>query len=107
MGRGDAIDAGAPPLRLPAAAAPVATPGWPPALVEGTMDFPSASGPPVHLDFVVDDITEAARRAMDAGAIQQSDCVQWRGSKCITFADPFGNGFCLIEFTAETYADEA
>jgi predicted enzyme related to lactoylglutathione lyase len=62
---------------------------------------------PVHLDFVVDDVTEAARRATHAGAIQQSDCVQWRGSKCITFADPFGNGFCLIEFAAETYADEA
>lgn len=61
---------------------------------------------PVHLDFVVDDVEEAARRALDAGAIQQSDCVRWRGSKCITFADPFGNGFCLIEFDGESHADE-
>lgn len=60
---------------------------------------------PVHLDFVVDDIADAARRALDAGAIQQSDCIEWRGSKCITFADPFGHGFCLIEFEADTYFD--
>ncbi|MBI2276498.1 MAG: VOC family protein [Dechloromonas sp.] len=58
---------------------------------------------PVHLDFVVDDVTEAARQALDAGAIQESGCVEWNGSKCITFADPFGNGFCLIEFAGETY----
>jgi catechol 2,3-dioxygenase-like lactoylglutathione lyase family enzyme len=60
---------------------------------------------PVHLDFVVDDIAAAARRAAGAGAVQQGDCVEWRGSKCITFADPFGNGFCLIEFAGGTYAD--
>jgi predicted enzyme related to lactoylglutathione lyase len=59
---------------------------------------------PVHLDFVVDDLDEAAGRALRAGAIQKGECVQWRGSKCITFADPFGNGFCLIAFETGTYA---
>ena len=58
---------------------------------------------PVHMDFVVDDVTEAAQRALAAGAIQESECVEWNGSKCITFADPFGNGFCVIEFAGETY----
>jgi predicted enzyme related to lactoylglutathione lyase len=58
---------------------------------------------PVHVDFVVDDLADAARRALAAGARQESECVEWRGSKCITFADPFGNGFCLIEFAAGTY----
>jgi predicted enzyme related to lactoylglutathione lyase len=62
---------------------------------------------PVHLDFVVDDVEQAARRALSAGAHQQSDCVEWRGSKCITFSDPFGNGFCLIEFEAGSYAADA
>jgi hypothetical protein len=28
------------------------------------------------------------------------------GSKCITFSDPFGHGFCLIEFAGDTYGDE-
>jgi predicted enzyme related to lactoylglutathione lyase len=58
---------------------------------------------PVHMDFVVDDVATAARRALDAGALQESACVEWNGSKCVTFSDPFGNGFCVIEFLGETY----
>jgi len=58
---------------------------------------------PVHMDFVVDNIKTATQRALAAGAIQESKCVTWRGSKCITFSDPFGHGFCLIEFEAGTY----
>lgn len=58
---------------------------------------------PVHIDYVVDDLVKATDRALTAGAIQESECVNWRGSKCITFSDPFGHGFCLIEFAGETY----
>lgn len=58
---------------------------------------------PVHMDFVVDEIEAASRRAVEAGAVQESDCQQWRGSKCITFSDPFGHGFCLIEFAGDGY----
>jgi predicted enzyme related to lactoylglutathione lyase len=53
---------------------------------------------PVHVDFVVDDIDAAVERALAAGAKRESACVEWRGSKCVTFSDPFGHGFCLIEF---------
>ena len=59
---------------------------------------------PVHLDFVVDDLENAARRVIAAGGKQESGCVLWMGSKCITFSDPFGHGFCLIQFTGEGYA---
>lgn len=62
---------------------------------------------PVHVDFVVEDVAKAAGQAISAGAIQESECIKWRGSKCITFSDPFGNGFCLIEFTGGTYRDDA
>lgn len=58
---------------------------------------------PVHMDFVVDDITAATKHALAAGAMQESECVEWRGSRCITFSDPFGHGFCLIEFDGDTY----
>lgn len=60
---------------------------------------------PVHMDFVVKDIARARKQALAAGAIRESDCVQWRGSKCITFADPFGHGFCLLEFAHGDYTD--
>lgn len=58
---------------------------------------------PVHMDFVVEDLDTAAARATAAGAIQESDCVKWMNSKCISFSDPFGHGFCLIEFVDTTY----
>ncbi len=58
---------------------------------------------PVHIDFVVDDVMTATEHVIKAGAIQESECIEWRGSKCITFSDPFGHGFCLIEFVQETY----
>jgi predicted enzyme related to lactoylglutathione lyase len=61
---------------------------------------------PVHLDFVVDDLVAAAERALLAGAQQESECVEWRGSRCISFADPFGHGFCLIEFDGDSYRDD-
>lgn len=60
---------------------------------------------PVHIDFVVDNVVDAAKRAAAAGAVQESPCVDWRGSRCISFSDPFGHGFCLIEFADETYSD--
>jgi catechol 2,3-dioxygenase-like lactoylglutathione lyase family enzyme len=58
---------------------------------------------PVHVDFVVERVEEAAKRALAAGARQESQCVEWMGSKCITFSDPFGHGFCLIEFEGDGY----
>lgn len=58
---------------------------------------------PVHMDFVVHDVDAAAQRAIDAGAMRESECIEWNGSRCITFSDPFGHGFCLIEFENQTY----
>ena len=61
---------------------------------------------PVHLDFVVQDINAALERALHAGARQESACIEWMGSRCITFSDPFGHGFCLIELTGDSYSHE-
>lgn len=58
---------------------------------------------PVHVDFVVDDIEAAVARAVAAGAKRESERIEWRGSKCVTFSDPFGHGFCLIEFSGDGY----
>ena len=58
---------------------------------------------PVHVDFVVADIDAAVARALAAGAKRESDRIDWRGSKCVTFSDPFGHGFCLIELSEDRY----
>ncbi len=58
---------------------------------------------PVHFDFVVDYIDDAVSRAIGAGATLESDCIEWCGSKCVTFSDPFGHGFCLISFSGDGY----
>jgi predicted enzyme related to lactoylglutathione lyase len=58
---------------------------------------------PVHFDMVVTDIGQATERAVRAGATIETECNEWRGAKCITFSDPFGHGFCLIEFEEASY----
>jgi predicted enzyme related to lactoylglutathione lyase len=60
---------------------------------------------PVHFDLVVPDVDQAAARALAAGAKQETGHVDWRGSRCISFSDPFGHGFCFIQFTNDTYED--
>ena len=58
---------------------------------------------PVHLDFCVNDLVAAAKRALDAGALQEGalrDC-QW--GRIATFSDPFGHGFCLMQLAADGY----
>ncbi len=61
---------------------------------------------PVHFDLVVSDVDAAAARAIAAGATQETGHVNWRGSRCISFSDPFGHGFCFIQFEEHgTYSD--
>ena len=58
---------------------------------------------PVHLDFVVTDIAAAIERAFAAGAKLERDVTSHAYGKLALLADPFGNGFCLIEFTGRGY----
>jgi uncharacterized glyoxalase superfamily protein PhnB len=69
----------------------------------GGLREPGRHWTPVHVDFVVDDIDAAVARALRAGAVRESARIDWRGAKCVTFADPFGHGFCLIEFSGDGY----
>jgi len=47
----------------------------------------------IHLDFLVDDLEEAAQRVVEVGATRFS--VQPNIEHCLVFADPVGNPFCL------------
>ena len=58
---------------------------------------------PIHPDFVVEDIERARTMALAAGAVQEGETCDAPYGKLAMFADPFGHGFCLIEFNAEGY----
>jgi catechol 2,3-dioxygenase-like lactoylglutathione lyase family enzyme len=58
---------------------------------------------PVHLDFEVSDLPDAVARAKAAGARLEREIEAKSWGKIAKFADPFGNGFCLLEFTGRGY----
>ena len=58
---------------------------------------------PVHLDFVVHDIRAAVKRALAAGAILERDATTHAYGQLALLADPWGNGFCLLQFTGRGY----
>ena len=53
---------------------------------------------PVHLDFVVDDIDAAVQRAVFAGALSEKPVTTQAWGKLALMADPFGHGFCFVQF---------
>ncbi len=61
----------------------------------------------VHLDFVVDDIEAAVERAKAAGASLEQPPQQHAYGLLALLADPFSNGFCLIQFTGRGYDEIA
>ncbi len=58
---------------------------------------------PVHLDVVTDDIQAAYQRALAAGAWAESEIKLAPYGKLVLMSDPFGHGFCLIEFNERGY----
>lgn len=58
---------------------------------------------PVHLDFVVDDIEAATTRAVTHGAQLEQPITAQAGHKLALMADPFGHGFCLLQFIGRGY----
>ena len=62
---------------------------------------------PVHLDFVVPDIHAACARAQAAGATPEGPLRSHAWGHIAVFADPFGHGFCLIQFLNRGYDEIA
>ncbi|HEU4382020.1 MAG TPA: VOC family protein [Anaeromyxobacteraceae bacterium] len=81
----------------------------------GTPPFPGAVAvrdyarhwTPVHLDFAVDDIAAALRRAEEAGAKVEVPIEQHKWGRMAVLSDPFGNGFCLLQFEGRGYDEIA
>lgn len=62
---------------------------------------------PVHLDFVVEDVDAAMRKALEAGATVEGDVETHKWGTIVHLADPFGHGFCLIHFLGKGYDEIA
>ena len=62
---------------------------------------------PVHLDFVVDDVERAVRRACQAGALLEGEIQTHTWGRIATLSDPFGHGFCLLQFLGRGYGEVA
>ncbi len=58
---------------------------------------------PVHLDWVVADIDAALARAVAAGAALERPVRERLWGKIAVLSDPFGHGFCLIQFSDAGY----
>ncbi len=85
------------------------------ARTSGTSPFSGASSPreyrrhwtPVHLDFVVEDVEAAVRRAESAGARTEGAVGDFEWGRIATMADPFGHGFCMLQFKGRGYDEIA
>lgn len=62
---------------------------------------------PVHLDFVVDDIESAVRQAVNAGARLESAVATHKWGRLALMVDPFGHGFCFVQFLGRGYDEIA
>jgi predicted enzyme related to lactoylglutathione lyase len=60
---------------------------------------------PVHLDFEVDNIDGAVNRAVAAGATLEGGIQAFTWGHQATLSDPFGHGFCLLQFTGRGYSE--
>jgi predicted enzyme related to lactoylglutathione lyase len=58
---------------------------------------------PVHLDLAVPDLEAAVERARAAGAVLERPIVSRKWGRMANMADPFGHGFCLLQFSGRGY----
>jgi catechol 2,3-dioxygenase-like lactoylglutathione lyase family enzyme len=81
----------------------------------GTPPFPRAATTrdyrrhwtPVHLDFAVDDLDSAVEQAESAGARLELPVSEHEWGRLAVLADPFGHGFCLLQFVGRGYDEIA
>ena len=61
----------------------------------------------MHLDFVVDDIAAAVERATACGAMLEAPVKSAAWGDLALMSDPFGHGFCLVQFRNRGYDEIA
>jgi uncharacterized glyoxalase superfamily protein PhnB len=58
---------------------------------------------PVHFDIAVEDVDVAVREARAAGATLEGEIQAYRWGRMGTMSDPFGHGFCFVQFVGRGY----
>jgi predicted enzyme related to lactoylglutathione lyase len=58
---------------------------------------------PVHLDFVVEEIEPAVQNAVSVGGRLEKPVATHKWGKLALMADPFGHGFCFVQFLGRRY----
>lgn len=62
---------------------------------------------PVHCDVVVDDLDASLARALAAGARQEGAIREDAWGRIVQLTDPFGHGWCLLQFLGRGYDEIA
>ncbi|HEY0662647.1 MAG TPA: VOC family protein [Lysobacter sp.] len=62
---------------------------------------------PLHCDVVVEDLDAALARAIAAGAVQEGATRDAKWGRIVQLADPFGHGWCLLQFRDRGYDEIA
>ena len=62
---------------------------------------------PLHCDVAVDDLEAALARALSAGAFREGAIREAVWGRIVQLADPFGHGWCLLEFRGRGYDEIA
>jgi len=62
---------------------------------------------PIHLDLVVPDLDSVLERAVAAGASLEGEVGTHAWGRIAVLADPFGHGFCLLQFQGRGYDEIA
>jgi predicted enzyme related to lactoylglutathione lyase len=62
---------------------------------------------PTHLDFVVEEIEGAVQTAVQAGARLEGPIATHKWGRLARLADPFGHGFCFVQFLGRGYDEIA
>jgi lactoylglutathione lyase len=62
---------------------------------------------PIHCDVAVDDLDAALARAIAAGAVQEGVTREAAWGRIVQLADPFGHGWCLLQFRGRGYDEIA
>jgi predicted enzyme related to lactoylglutathione lyase len=62
---------------------------------------------PVHLDLAVDDVSTTVERAVGVGAKLEGEIQSFPWGRLATMSDPFGHGFCVLQFLGNGYDEVA